>query len=132
MPRCLRTYALALAAAVCCSTFAVELAHAGRLKTALNCGPKYRNSGGMTSYQQGTMHAHPAWGSPVALVVPPRAASYVDYSWGVPSSRRVAIDRHFPDSGIQGGMQYPPAPVQPTDTSQLGVYYLRVPREYGH
>ncbi len=106
--------------------------HAGNVRTLLNCGKKYRNSGGQTSYQMGQMYADPGWGTPVALVVPPRAASHVDYSWGVASSRRVAIDKHFPNSGIGGGAGFPPAPVQPTDTSQLGVYYLRVPREYGH
>lgn len=114
------------------STLEVNDTQAGRLKTALHCGPKYRNSGGDTAYQMGTMYAHPQWGTPVALVVPPRAASHVEYSWGVPSSRRVAIDKHFPDSGIVGGMKYPPAPVVPTDTTQFGVYPLRVPREYGH
>ena len=73
-----------------------------------------------------------AWGMPMALVVPPTARTQSDYSWGVPSTRISPIDAQFqfqsqgPSSSYRMG-QYPPAPPQPSDTQQMGDYYVRAP-----
>src|SRR5262249_23499616 len=45
-----------------------------------------------------TWHAEwydPAWGQPVALVVPPTAGTHTEYSWGVSGSRTVPILNQF-------------------------------------
>jgi hypothetical protein len=73
-----------------------------------------------------------AWGMPLAIVVPPNARTQTDYSWGVPSTRISPIDSQFqfqypaPASSYRMG-QYPPAPPQPSDTQQIGDYYIRAP-----
>ena len=129
------TLRFALTVGMACALWAATASEAqahGRCSVAVGRGPHYRNSGANTAYQNGQMYAHPGWGTPVGMVVPPRAGTQVDYSWGVPSSRRTVINKTFPDLGVGGGAGYPPAPAMPTDTTQMGVYYLRVPRHYGH
>jgi hypothetical protein len=76
---------------------------------------------------------YPQWGAPVALVVPPTAEFQTNYSWGVPASRISPIDaqftRNFPGwgPGVVGGTGFLPPPQQPSDTNQIGVYYVRGP-----
>jgi hypothetical protein len=68
-----------------------------------------------------TGYAHPAYGAPVGLIVPPER----DYRWGVPSSRRTRITSLFWGGA---GRDYQASPRGPRDTNQLGTYYIRVPR----
>ena len=73
----------------------------------------------------------PAWGQPVALVVPPTAGTHTEYGWGVGGTRTVPIlnqyRRGYPgDGGAYGGGFYP-TPYWPSDTNQFGVYYIRGP-----
>ena len=74
---------------------------------------------------------HTAWGSPVALVVPPTAEMTTDYHWGVSGMRITPIDHQFgrayPGAGPFGGGAFYPTPLWPHDTNQYGVYYVRGP-----
>ena len=56
------------------------------------------------------------WGMPVAVVVPPTAENQVHYGWGVGATRVTPISH-----------QFQPVPLWPTDTDQLGKYYIRGP-----
>jgi len=75
-------------------------------------------------------YAHSAYGTPVALVVPPTAQLQTNWSWGAPSSRISRIDhqfgRNYAGPGIPG-TAYRPTPAWPNDTAQFGVYYVRAP-----
>ena len=73
----------------------------------------------------------PYWGEPIALVVPPTAEFQCNYGWGVCGTRVSPIYHQFgrPFYGYYGvgdGRFYP-TPVQPSDTQQFGVYYIRGP-----
>ena len=72
----------------------------------------------------------PAWGEPVALVVPPTAEYQSNYGWGVGGTRVSPIyhqfGRPFPGYGGGGGA-FLPTPLNPSDTQQFGVYYIRGP-----
>ena len=76
------------------------------------------------------MYYDPAWGQPLALVVPPTAEMQTQYGWGVGATRVTPIYHQFhraysgPDVG-QGG--FLPTPMWPSDTLQFGVYYVRGP-----
>ncbi|MCA9102752.1 MAG: hypothetical protein KDA63_16450 [Planctomycetales bacterium] len=76
-------------------------------------------------------YAHPAWGAPVALVVPPTATTQSNYRWGVPSSRIDPITAQFSRDAVPVGISeaggFQPAPQWPSDTNQMGVYYIRGP-----
>jgi len=73
---------------------------------------------------------HSAWGTPVALVVPPTAHVRTDYGWGVGNTRIRRIDhqfnRPFPGTGSGSG-PFRATPSWPSDTTQFGVYYVRGP-----
>jgi len=70
-----------------------------------------------------------AWGTPVALVVPPTAGMHTEYSWGVGGTRILPIHhqfgRAFPGYGY--GAAFAPTPQWPSDTAQFGIYYVRGP-----
>ncbi|HEY2761278.1 MAG TPA: hypothetical protein VGI75_11055 [Pirellulales bacterium] len=72
----------------------------------------------------------PAWGEPYALVVPPTAEFQANYGWGVCGTRVSPIyhqfGRPFPGFGVGGGA-FRPTPLNPSDTQQFGVYYVRGP-----
>jgi hypothetical protein len=74
---------------------------------------------------------HPAWGLPVALVVPPRARFEAQYGWGVGGSRSAFIghqfSRNYPGPGQIYRQGLRPAPRWISDTSQFGVYAVRGP-----
>ncbi|QGJ70380.1 Hypothetical protein PBC10988_20760 [Planctomycetales bacterium 10988] len=78
-------------------------------------------------------YSHPGYGHPVALVVPPISQRQGDYSWGVPSTHTSPIYPQFGPyggGGMVGGAGYGgfmPAPVWPSHTNQMGVYYVRGP-----
>jgi hypothetical protein len=73
----------------------------------------------------------PGYGRPLALVVPPTAGLQTHYGWGVANSRVGHINHQFGPAfpgyyeGAQG--QFLTPPVQPSDTTQFGVYYVRAP-----
>jgi hypothetical protein len=75
----------------------------------------------------------PAWGMPLAVVVPPRVRWQSNYAWGVGGSRLNRVGAQFqvqvpgPESVYHQG-NYLPAPPQPSDTTQFGVSYVRGPR----
>ena len=70
-----------------------------------------------------------AWGEPVALVVPPTAEFQSNYGWGVGGTRVSPIYHQFgrPFPGYGGGGAFLPTPLNPSDTQQFGVYYIRGP-----
>jgi hypothetical protein len=71
------------------------------------------------------------WGMPLALVVPPKAENQVDYGWGVGATRITPIGQQFqpgyPMPGYYHRAGFLPVPLWPSDTNQLGVYYIRGP-----
>ncbi len=73
---------------------------------------------------------HAAWGSPVALVVPPTAEYQTKWGWGVGNTRVVPIahqfGRTYPGPFVPG-TGFLPTPRWPSDTDQFGVYYVRGP-----
>jgi hypothetical protein len=73
---------------------------------------------------------HTAYGTPVALVVPPTAEYQTDWSWGVGGTRITPIyhqfGRRYPGGGGGGG-GFNPTPLWPSDTNQFGVHYIRGP-----
>lgn len=74
---------------------------------------------------------HTAWGSPVALVVPPTAGAQTNWHWGVGGTRinpiRHQFARPYPFYGELPGPGFQPTPYWPSDTDQFGVYYIRGP-----
>jgi hypothetical protein len=72
-----------------------------------------------------------AWGTPVALVVPPTAANQTKMGWGVGNTRVVPInhqfERNYPGPGTYNRADFLPTPPWPSDTDQFGVYYVRGP-----
>ena len=80
-----------------------------------------------------TNYYDPAWGMPVAVVVPPRVHWQSNYAWGVGGSRLNRVGAQYqaefpgPESAYNQ-RNYLPAPPQPSDTQQFGVNYVRGPR----
>lgn len=75
---------------------------------------------------------HPAYGAPVALVVPPTAGRMTGYHWGVAGYRTTPIYHQFRKgfpgyNGNAGRSFFKPTPLWPSDTDQFGVYYVRGP-----
>ena len=74
---------------------------------------------------------HTAWGSPVALVVPPTAEAQTQWGWGVGNTRIVPIcpqfRRAWPGPGRFDRSAFKPTPRWPSDTNQFGAYYVRGP-----
>jgi hypothetical protein len=80
-----------------------------------------------------TNNYDPAWGMPVAVVVPPRAKWQVNYASGVGGTRwnRVGSQYHAEFPGPESAYNqrnFLPAPPQPSNTQQFGVNYVRGPR----
>jgi hypothetical protein len=71
-------------------------------------------------------------GAPIALVVPPTAASMAAWSWGV-SQSEVRPLYHQYGRAYQGGAggggynPYLPTPYWPSHTDQFGIYPVRAP-----
>ena len=72
-----------------------------------------------------------AWGTPVALVVPPTAGRQTKWAWGVGNTEVTTIGQQFgrayPGPYAGGGAAFLPTPVWPSHTDQFGVYYVRGP-----
>ena len=71
------------------------------------------------------------WGMPLALVVPPNAEMQTNYGWGVGATRTTPIHYQYqsgyPIPGYYNRAWFQPVPAWPSDTNQLGVYYIRGP-----
>jgi len=71
------------------------------------------------------------WGMPLALVVPPKAEKQTHYGWGVGRTRTTPIYYQYePGYAMPGFFNrawFQPVPNWPSDTDQLGVYYIRGP-----
>jgi len=76
-------------------------------------------------------HYDTAWGTPVALVVPPTAESQTHLGWGVGATRVTPIQhqfqRNYPGPGSYNRSWFRPTPPWPSSTDQLGNYYIRGP-----
>jgi hypothetical protein len=76
-------------------------------------------------------HYHSAWGTPVALVVPPTAEYQTHWGWGVGNTRVTPIcpqfHRNYPGPMPYHAGSFQPTPRWPSDTDQFGVYYVRGP-----
>ncbi|MEN6450062.1 MAG: hypothetical protein ABFC96_06200 [Thermoguttaceae bacterium] len=74
-----------------------------------------------------------AWGTPVAVVVPPTAETQSHYAWGVGATRVTPIRHQFqkgyPGPEGPGARCNPfcPTPRWPASTDQFGDYYIRGP-----
>jgi hypothetical protein len=81
-------------------------------------------------YNWNGRYAHSAYGQPVALVVPPIANMQTNWGWGASSSRVSHLDhqvqRNYPGAGLFGGL-WRRTPAWPSDTTQIGAYYVRGP-----
>ncbi len=73
----------------------------------------------------------PEWGMPLALVVPPTAEAQTNWGWGVGNTRITPIRHQYghgwPGPGYYSRKSYRPMPPWPSDTDQMGVYYIRGP-----
>jgi hypothetical protein len=72
-----------------------------------------------------------AWGTPVALVVPPTAEYQTNWGWGAGNTRVTPIWHQF-QRPYPGPVSYDPRAISPTppwpsDTAQFGDYYVRGP-----
>ena len=82
----------------------------------------------------GSWHAgyyDPAWGMPIALVVPPKAEMETNWGWGVGNTRITPLYwqfyRNYPGPLFYDQRTFLPIPPWPSDTSQFGVYSVRGP-----
>jgi hypothetical protein len=89
--------------------------------------------GAVSGEQWNTNYYDPAWGMPLAVVVPPTVRWQSNYAWGVGGSRvdhvGAQYQAEFPGpASVYDCRHYLPAPPQPSDTTQFGVNYVRGPR----
>jgi len=74
---------------------------------------------------------NPAWGMPVALVVPPTAERQTNWGWGVGNTRTSPVyhqfGRNYPGPGYYSRRNFQPTPPWPSDTEQSGIHYVRGP-----
>lgn len=93
-----------------------------------NIGLAAQQNPGLLNWHRG--YYHTAYGAPLALVVPPTAATHTEFGWGVGTTRVSPIypqfTRPFPGP-YWGGQGFLPTPLWPSDTEQFGVYYVRGP-----
>ena len=72
-----------------------------------------------------------AWGTPVAVVVPPTAESQTHWGWGVGATRVTPIQhqyqRAYPGASVYSRSAFRATPRWPSSTDQLGDYYIRGP-----
>lgn len=76
------------------------------------------------------VYAHPQYGAPVALVVPPTSNLQTNWGWGPTASRVSRVDHQFGRNYVGPGPYGGPfrgRPAWPQDTMQFGVYSVRGP-----
>jgi hypothetical protein len=120
-----RTILLAVAAALLATSYSGEvLAGHGSVKGRV----AYRQS---RTYSWHGGYYDVAWGTPVAVVVPPTAEMQSHYGWGVGATRVTPIQhqyqRNYPGVGGAGGAAFRAPPRWPSSTDQSGDYYIRGP-----
>lgn len=113
-------------------TFAVALTTAGLVDTAVafERGFFRRGAGAPVNVEQAGYY-DPAWGAPLAVLVPPTARFQTHYGWGIGATRVTRIPSQFQPDYMEPSYVAPgsirPAPVWPSSTDQLGNYYIRGP-----
>jgi hypothetical protein len=126
-----RTVPLTLVAVVVLAATAVDVNESDAIEWGRRLARTSSWADGGSSVPWHAGYAHAAYGAPVALVVPPTAGTQRDYSWGVPSSRRTQITPQFGRGNVPVGVEeaggFRPTPRWPSDTNQIGVYYIRGP-----
>ena len=74
---------------------------------------------------------NPAWGMPVAVVVPPTARRQTNWGWGTGNTRITRIHhqfgRDYSGPGYYSRGAFRPTPPWPRDTEQSGFNYVRGP-----
>lgn len=72
-----------------------------------------------------------AWGTPVAVVVPPTAENQTHWGWGVGTTRVTPIQhqfqRNYPGPSEYKRSWFHATPAWPSSTDQFGDYYIRGP-----
>jgi hypothetical protein len=121
----LLTIAIAAAALMACGTVQQAAAREPNCKGAWSCQCEKCQKSWNAGYY------HTAWGTPVALVVPPTAELQTKWGWGVGNTRVTPIcpqfKRNYPGDGVYNRAGFRPTPNWPSDTDQFGVYYIRGP-----
>jgi hypothetical protein len=114
----------ALAALLACCSTKQALAGRGTLKDRV----AQRQS---QTYPWHGEYYDSAWGTPVAVVVPPTAENQVHWGWGVGATRITPIqhqfERGYPGDGANSRGWFKPTPRWPSSTDQFGDYYIRGP-----
>lgn len=93
---------------------------------------------GYTDPRDSQVFSAQGYGVPVSVPIAPCVKYQYNYGWGVPSSRLTRInsfyDQYYPNAWTtQAGNEearaanHPPVIYSPTDTTQFGFYYRRVP-----
>jgi hypothetical protein len=122
----MRRYFLLVVAAAVLAVGWSQNAEAGR--GSLKNRVAYRQS---QTYAWHGDYSDAAWGMPVAVVVPPTAESQVHWGWGVGATRVTPIQhqyqRNYPGPGDYHRNGFRPTPPWPSNTDQLGDYYIRGP-----
>ncbi len=80
---------------------------------------------------------HRAWGTPLALVVPPTSQFQTRWGWGVGQTTSTPLYHQFArpypgpvskdENGNGARQRFLPTPAWPSHTDQFGVYYIRGP-----
>jgi hypothetical protein len=113
---------------VLCLAAGVLLALAGRADKA-EAGCWAARFAAITPWHAG--YYHTAWGTPVALVVPPHVKMHREMGWGVCQTSMLPIyhqyGRSYPGQYDFSDVQLLPTPRWPSHTDQFGVYYVRGP-----
>jgi hypothetical protein len=121
-----RVLILTVAAATLIAWGGVNQAMAGR--GTLKSRVAYRQS---QTYPWHGSYYDSAWGTPVAVVVPPTAESQTHWGWGVGATRVTPIQHQFqhgyPGPGEYNRAWFRPTPPWPSSTDQFGDYYIRGP-----
>jgi hypothetical protein len=92
-------------------------------------GPAANNCGCSGCWNGGYYDS--AWGTPVALVVPPTATFQTHWGWGVGGTWVTPVypqfGRNFPGPSTYDPRALQPTPPWPSSTDQFGVYAVRGP-----
>jgi hypothetical protein len=124
-----RSRILGLVAVVACLALASGLAGMAQAGEGLALGHVAYQRAAVTPWH-GSFY-DPAWGMPIALVVPPNAENQTHWGWGVGNTRMTTIDHQFrhgyPGPGVYNRRGFQPTPPWPSSTDQFGVYYVRGP-----
>ena len=127
----MRSFALPVVAALLLAAVALDDAHA----IGPPYGPEAHRAKKLDRFYSNNYTWHggyynSAYGTPVAVLMPPTVTMQTNYGWGVGNTRISRIRGRFGSeySGhVQGDTGFRPRPAWPTDTTQYGLYYVRGP-----